>query len=113
MNRINLWYKPFYFRHLESLLLAGHATYDEIVPLKHYYHRFTRSIFWEIEDMIPFASHPLYRFCWGWMGAPEVAFVKLFQGPVIRKSSVYAHIVQESCLPVRRVAEALDKFEQW
>jgi len=113
VNGVNYWYKPFYFRHLENLLLAGHKTYDEIIPLKHYYHRFTRSIFWEIEDMIPFASHPLYRIFWGWMGAPEVALLKLFQGPVIRKSSVYAHVVQESNMPVRRLAEGLDQFEQW
>jgi len=113
VNGINWWYKPFYFRHLEELLLAGHDTYDEIIPLKHYYHRFTRSIFWEIEDMIPFASHPLYRIFWGWMGAPEVSLLKLFQGPVIRRSSVYAHVVQESCMPVRRLTEGLNKFEQW
>uniref|UniRef100_A0A7S3AHQ5 Uncharacterized protein n=1 Tax=Haptolina ericina TaxID=156174 RepID=A0A7S3AHQ5_9EUKA len=92
---------------------AGHDTYEEIIPLKHYYHRFTRSIFWEIEDMIPFANHPLYRFFWGWLGAPEVALLKLFQGPVIRKNSVNAHVVQESCMPVRKLSEGLDKFEEW
>jgi len=113
INAINWWYKPFYFRWLETLLLQGHDTYEEIIPLKHYYHRFTRSIFWEIEDMIPFASHPLYRVFWGWLGAPEVSLLKLFQGPVIRRSSVYAHVVQESCMPVRRLEEGLDKFEQW
>jgi len=113
VNGVNYWFKPFYFRHLEDLLVAGHDTYDEIIPLKHYYHRFTRSIFWEIEDMIPFASHPLYRIFWGWMGAPEVSLLKLFQGPVIRRSSVYAHVVQESCMPVRRLTEGLDKFEEW
>jgi len=113
VNYINLWYKPFYFKHLEKLLDDGHDTYEEIIPLKHYYHRFTRSIFWEIEDMIPFSNHPLYRFFWGWLGAPEIGLLKLFQGPVIRKNSVYAHVVQESCMPVRRLAEGLDKFEEW
>ena len=43
--------------------------------MKHYYHRFTRSIFWEIEDMIPFASHPLYRFFWGWCVAALLGLV--------------------------------------
>jgi delta24-sterol reductase len=113
VNGINWWWKPFYFRHLEQLLLDGHDEYEEIIPLKHYYHRFTRSIFWEIEYMIPFSNHPLYRFFWGWLGAPEVSLLKLFQGPVIRKNSVDAHVVQESCMPVRRLAEGLQKFEEW
>lgn len=47
------------------------------------------------------------------MGAPDVALIKLFQGPVIRKASVYAHAVQESCMPVRRIVEGLNKFEEW
>ena len=44
--------------------------------------------------MIPFSNHPLYRLLWGWLGAPEVSLLKLFQGPVIRKASLYAHVVQ-------------------
>ena len=120
INPINRWYKPFYYKHLQALLERScqthgnqTTTYEEILPLQHYYHRFTRSIFWEIEYMIPFSSHFLYRFFWGWMGAPEVSLLKLFQGPVIRKQSVYAHVIQESCMPVRRLKEGLDKFEEW
>ena len=56
------------------------------MPLRDFLHRFTRSIFWEIEDMIPFSNHPLYRCLWGWLGPPEVSLLKLFQGPVIRRS---------------------------
>ncbi len=47
------------------------------------------------------------------MGAPEVALLKLFQGPVIRKASVYAHVVQESIMPVRRVPEGIENFDKW
>ncbi len=46
--------------------------------------------------MIPFSNHPIYRILWGWLGPPEVSFLKLFQGPVIRRASVYAHVVQVS-----------------
>lgn len=111
VNKVNLWYKPFYYKWVETFLDKGEGS--EYIPLKHYYHRFSRSIFWEIEDMIPFANHPLYRFFWGWMGAPEVSLLKLFQGPVIRKSSIYAHVVQESIMPVRRIAEGVKGFEKW
>ena len=87
INPINSFYKPFYFRHVETVLHRG--AFAESIPLKHFLHRFTRSIFWEIEDMIPFSNHPVYRCLWGWMGAPEVSLLKLFQGPVIRRASVY------------------------
>ena len=109
---INSFYKPFFFRHVETFLDAPKPE-TEYIPLKHFLHRFTRSIFWEIEDMIPFSNHPLYRCLWGWLGAPEVSLLKLFQGPVIRRASVYAHVVQESIMPVRRLSEGIRKFDEW
>ena len=111
VNRINDFWKPFYFRWVETFLLKGAA--EEVVPLKHFLHRFSRSIFWELEDMIPFSNHPLYRCLWGWLGAPEVGLLKLFQGPVIRKAAAYAHVVQESIIPIDRMAEGVLKFDEW
>lgn len=51
VNRINDFWKPFYFRWVETFLEKGSG--EDIVPLKHFLHRFTRSVFWELEDMIP------------------------------------------------------------
>jgi delta24-sterol reductase len=111
INPINAFYKPFYYKHVETFLDKNGG--EEIVPLVDYYHRFTRSIFWELEDMIPFSNHPIYRCLWGWLGAPEVSLLKLFQGPVIRKASVYAHVVQESIMPISLLDEGIDKFDKW
>jgi delta24-sterol reductase len=111
VNGINWWFKPFYYKWLETFIAKGGG--EEFIPYAHYCHRFTRSIFWEIEDMIPFSNHPLYRFFWGWMGAPEVSLLKLFQGPVIRQASVSAHVVQESICPIRSMAEGIEKFDVW
>eukprot|EP00472_Partenskyella_glossopodia_P008625 CAMPEP_0197517314 /NCGR_PEP_ID=MMETSP1318-20131121/2303_1 /TAXON_ID=552666 /ORGANISM="Partenskyella glossopodia, Strain RCC365" /LENGTH=573 /DNA_ID=CAMNT_0043066771 /DNA_START=60 /DNA_END=1781 /DNA_ORIENTATION=- len=111
INHINWWWKPFYYKWVETVLQKG--PFEEYVPIKHYYHRFTRSIFWELEDMIPFSNHPLYRFFWGWLGAPEVNLLKLFQGPVIRKQSIYAHAVQESIVPLKDLGKGIEKFDEW
>jgi len=111
LNSINLWYKPFYYKWVETFLEKGEGA--EFIPIMDYFHRFTRSIFWELEDMIPFSNHFLYRVLWGWMGAPEVSLLKLFQGPVIRKASVYAHVVQESIMPVSYLSEGIERFDEW
>jgi len=111
VNRINDFWKPFYFRWVETFLAKGSG--EELIPLKHFLHRFTRSIFWEIEDMIPFSNHPVYRCLWGWLGAPEVSLLKLFQGPVIRQAAAHAHVVQESIMPMHRLAEGVDRFDEW
>ena len=62
--------KPWYYLHVEQALRKG--GFDEYIPVRHYHHRFTRSIFWELRDLIPFGNHPLYRYLLGWLGAPKV-----------------------------------------
>eukprot|EP00300_Choanocystis_sp_HF-7_P033968 c4643_g1_i2.p1 GENE.c4643_g1_i2~~c4643_g1_i2.p1 ORF type:complete len:343 (+),score=78.54 c4643_g1_i2:932-1960(+) len=111
INGINHFWKPFYFKWVETFLAKGRQY--EYVPLDQYYHRFTRSIFWELEEMIPFSNHPLYRYLWGWLGAPEVSLLKLAQGPVIRQASVQAHVVQESIMPIRYLGEGIERFDVW
>ena len=111
VNAVNWWWKPFYFKWVETFIEKGQG--DEFIPLMDYYHRFTRSIFWEIEEMIPFSNHWLYRALWGWMGAPEVSLLKLFQGPAIRKASVEAHVVQESIMPISALEEGVIKYDEW
>ena len=111
---INSFWKPFFFRHVETFInLQSGEEKLEYIPLKHFLHRFTRSIFWELEDMIPFSNHVIYRCLWGWLGPPEVSLLKLFQGPVIRRASVYAHVVQESIMPMKNLSEGVEKFDKW
>ena len=53
--------KPFYYKYMEDLLTTlirtNEPKHSEFIPLAHYTHRFTRSIFWELEEMIPFSNH--------------------------------------------------------
>ncbi|XP_069949667.1 delta(24)-sterol reductase-like isoform X2 [Cherax quadricarinatus] len=48
LNKIGRWYKPWFFKHVETYLI-NHETGVEYFPLRDYYHRHTRSIFWEIQ----------------------------------------------------------------
>ena len=56
LNRINDFWKPFYYRWVETFLDKGSG--EDVVPLDHFLHRFSRSIFWELEDMIPLYEPP-------------------------------------------------------
>ncbi|XP_016299386.1 delta(24)-sterol reductase-like [Sinocyclocheilus anshuiensis] len=47
-NCIGYYYKPWFFRHVEGFLKLNRVAV-EYIPLRHYYHRHTRSIFWELQ----------------------------------------------------------------
>lgn len=94
VNGVNHFWKPWYYLHVEEAL-TNKGPFDEYIPVRHYHHRFTRSIFWELRDLIPFGNHPLYRCLLGWLGAPKVSFIKLTMTPQIRREVVYKHVVQD------------------
>lgn len=48
MNRIGQFYKPWFFKHVESFLLTWKIG-EEYIPLKDYYFRHNKSLFWEIQ----------------------------------------------------------------
>lgn len=47
LNEISRWYKPWFYEHVKSCLSKG--GFEECIPLCDYYHRHTKSIFWELK----------------------------------------------------------------
>ena len=69
LNSIGNYYKPWFFRHVENYLKTNREGL-EYIPLRHYYHRHTRSIFWELQVRLGFHSSPgSSRPGWGKRGA--------------------------------------------
>ena len=99
MNSISLWYKPWFFKHVESKLHDAKPTV-EFLPLRDYYHRHSRSMFWEMELMLPIGTHPLARFLFGWALPPKVSFLKLTQSEMTRRLTQQTHVAQDFMLPM-------------
>jgi len=113
VNPVNSFWKTWYYVWMESFLERKLMKYDEYIPAKHYFHRFSRSIFWELRDMIPFANHPIYRYLLGWMGAPKVKIIKLLTNRKIRWETMYKHVVQDLIVPITDAGELIDKCDEW
>lgn len=58
VNSIGKWYKPWFFKHVESMMKHD-TSVTEYIPLRDYYHRHTRSIFWELQVIISFIKNKL------------------------------------------------------
>ncbi|MCL4119883.1 UNVERIFIED_CONTAM: hypothetical protein GTU68_055182 [Idotea baltica] len=50
LNEIGKWHKPWFFTHVQSFLKVGDRS--EYIPIRDYYHRHTKSIFWELQVRI-------------------------------------------------------------
>ena len=109
-NVISRFYKPWFYKHIESHLTLGKAT--EYIPLRDYYHRYTRSLYWHGELLVPFGNHPLFRYTLGWLMPPKVSLLRLSQTERVRKYRDERNVVQDALVPIRLLRDCIEMFHR-
>ncbi|MCS6935625.1 MAG: FAD-binding protein [Chitinophagales bacterium] len=110
-NPIGRWYKPWFYKHV-STYLKNNTEGVEYIPLRQYYHRHTRSLFWEMEEIIPFGNHVWFRWLLGWALPPQISLLKYFETDTTRRLREKYHIVQDMLMPVKKLKLSLEYFHQ-
>lgn len=109
-NAIRRFYKPWFYKHIESFLQRGKGT--EYIPLRQYYHRYNRSLYWHGELLVPFGNHPLFRYTLGWLMPPKVSLMRLTQTERVRKYRDERNVVQDALIPIRLLREGIEMFHR-
>ena len=110
VNRINDYHKPWFYGHAAECLKTGGRT--EYIPARHYFHRHTPSVYFQLRDLIPFADSPWYRHLWAWMGAPKVSLLKLTTTRRMRRLAFENRVVQDIMVPIGDLAESVRLSEE-
>ncbi|KAF0701706.1 Aste57867_7872 [Aphanomyces stellatus] len=111
LNEIGKWHKPWFFKHVESKLSRS-SDLIEYIPLRDYFHRHSRSIFWELQDIIPFGNNVIFRYLLGWMVPPKVSLLKLTQSKAIKELYDNHHFIQDMLVPIGCLKESLELFHR-
>jgi len=85
---------------------------DEYIPLRDYYHRHSRSYFWEMENIIPFGNHPLMRYTLGWLFPPKTSLLKMTETEGLKQLYEKFHVVQDMLVPLPALHDALKVFKE-
>ncbi|HVZ33168.1 MAG TPA: FAD-binding protein, partial [Polyangiaceae bacterium] len=109
-TRIAPFYKPWFYKHIESFLERGKGS--EYIPLREYYHRYTRSVYWHGELLVPFGNHPLFRYTLGWLMPPKVSILRLLQSERVRNYRDERNVVQDGLVPIRFLREGIEMFHR-
>lgn len=110
VNVVTKWYKPWFYKHVESFLKKGKHT--ELIPLRDYLLRHNRAIFWVVESMIPFGNNPLFRFFFGWLLPPKPAFLKFTTTPGVRAYTFTRQVFQDIVLPINKLEDQINISEK-
>lgn len=106
INSVGWWFKPWFYQHAATALKKGEFT--EYIPTREYYHRHTRSLYWEGKLILPFGDQFWFRFLFGWMMPPKVSLLKATQGEAIRNFYHENHVIQDMLVPLYKVGDALE-----
>lgn len=111
VNALGRWYNPWFYRHVRRFLDTGEEGI-EYVPLRHYFHRHTRSFFWMMEEIIPFGNHPLFRLLLGWALPPRISLLKYTETETTRRLSERFQVLQDMLVPMRFLKASVEYFDE-
>lgn len=106
INRYGWWFKPWFYQHAQTALKRGE--FVEYIPTRDYYHRHTRSLYWEGKLILPFGDQWWFRFLLGWAMPPQISLLKITQGELIRNYYHNNHVIQDMLVPLYKVPEVLE-----
>lgn len=110
-NSIRRWYKPWFYKYVEQILISKQTKIDYI-PLRQYYHRHTRSLFWAMSEVIPFGHKAWHRFLFGWSMPPQISLMKYFETETTRKLREKFNVAQDMLMPIQKLKISLDHFDE-
>eukprot|EP01125_Pyxidicula_operculata_P021368 TRINITY_DN8190_c0_g1_i1.p1 TRINITY_DN8190_c0_g1~~TRINITY_DN8190_c0_g1_i1.p1 ORF type:complete len:537 (-),score=125.77 TRINITY_DN8190_c0_g1_i1:354-1964(-) len=110
--RLGAWYGPWFYKHVEQYLTPRKEVAYDYIPIRDYYHRHTRSLFWEMHDILPFGDHPLFRYTLGWLVTPKPAFLKLTTNKKLHEVYKKKHVDQDFLVPMAALGKFIDKSDQ-
>ncbi|GAB2234168.1 hypothetical protein Droror1_Dr00003406 [Drosera rotundifolia] len=106
INNYGWWFKPWFYQHAQKALTKG--KFVEYIPTRDYYHRHTRSIYWEGKLILPFGDQFWFRLLLGWMMPPKISLLKATQGEAIQNYYHDNHVIQDMLVPLYKVGDALE-----
>jgi len=82
-NRIGRWYKPWFYKHVESFLTnqqqIDKEKFTEYIPTVDYFHRHNRAYFWLMVNQLSCANDAWFRYILGWSMPPKFSLLKFLR----------------------------------
>lgn len=105
INQVGRWYKPWFHEHARA---RGRRPSPECLPLRQYYHRHSRGIFWAAALLVPFGNHPVFRWPLGWLMPPKISFLKVTETDRQRQAYQDMTITQEGLVPIEHLVKTVE-----
>lgn len=106
INRMGLWYKPWFYRYVQTFLDKGETV--EYVPTLHFHQRHNKPAFWLTHYWLPWAHNIVARFLLGWILPFNHQLMQFLKEKFVDKDFEDNVILQDFIIPIKNVKGALE-----
>jgi len=105
VNRMGLWYKPWFYHHVKTFLQTGDQI--EYIPTLEFHQRHNKPCFWLTHRLLPWAHSPIARLLTGWLLPLNYQLMQLVKKIFAPKEVDDRFVVQDFILPIGHVKKAV------
>ncbi|KAJ1370928.1 hypothetical protein KIN20_032753 [Parelaphostrongylus tenuis] len=111
VNKIGRLYKPWFYTHLQKIA-SSNEEYTEFVPIRDFHNRHSRSLFWELKNLIPFDKWFLFQWLVGWMISSRTQLLESFTPKMIKSWLYLTHMREDLIVPLEHLEQTMDFLRQ-
>lgn len=117
LNRINRWYKPWFYKHAQRFLDSPPSvtgTEEEYIPTTEFNERHMKGIFWCMEHICPFGNNVFFRYLLGWMLPPKQSLLKWMRTNLVPadNNENFSYTVQDYGYPLEILKPCLEFVDE-
>jgi len=110
LNRIGLWYKPWFYQHAKTFLLKGEQV--EFVPTLDFHQRHNKGCFWLAHLYLPWADGLLARILTGWLLPLNNQLLKFLKEKfektqIFKDAAIDRGVIQDFMIPIKHLEKAV------
>ena len=108
LNRLGLWFKPWFYKHVETFLKKGRRT--EYMPTDDFLFRHNKPYYWLTHIWVPFGHNVIFRYLFGWMMPYNFGLLKKIREACVPEGATNNTIIQDFGLPIRLLKKSLEFY---
>jgi len=110
LNRMGLWYKPWFYKHVETYLKSGPGV--EYVPTQDFFFRHNKPFYWLTHIWVPFGHNVIFRYLFGWLLPYNFGLLKKIREACVPEEATNNMVVQDFGFPLGYLKKAIEFFHE-
>jgi len=110
LNPLGLWFKPWFYKHVETFLKKGRRV--EYIPTIDFLFRHNKPFYWLTHIWVPFGHNVLFRFLFGWLLPYNYGLMKKIREAVVPEEATNNFVLQDFGLPLKELKKGLEFYHE-